>query len=94
MSNHDKIREESNNISKACVGLERISDSLFAVGLDKLSQSIHSLAEAIQFSVDTIMSTNGKIIDENYKAQQQSSLNVLNAALSGIAIKQIEQDRT
>lgn len=79
-------REAADNIENAVLSLYKISDSLYTVGLDRAADSINQLSLTILKEIKTLINAIDRDQDMQYKQAQQSSTNVLNAALAGIEI--------
>jgi len=63
--------------------LQDYADSCYMLGLDSLAGKLQSMAEVIYDAEDTLSVAIGQGVNEAWSAAQQSSLNMLGAALAG-----------
>ena len=61
--------------------LEYIADSLFVIGLDNLAKTLMTHAKTIIYSQKSATSAFSRSINDRFKAAQESSANLLKAAL-------------
>lgn len=87
MSDFLKIRQKSTaKIEDSAFQILRISNTLFEVGLDRVANNLAELSITIETEIKNLTDAFYKEQTRQYEQAQQSSLNVLNAAIAGIEI--------
>lgn len=87
MSDFLKIRQEATGrIEDAAFQISRISNTLFAVGLDRVANNLAELSITIDAEIKNLTDAFYMEQTKQFEQAQQSSLNVLNAAMAGIEI--------
>jgi hypothetical protein len=82
----DVSSKECENIHSVAYSLESFARSFGSTGNTSMSGSLYELAQSLHNSADELHKVVGITIGDEYHKAQQSSVNVLMAALAGVKV--------
>lgn len=84
------MRKEMGMIEEVGIKISMLSDTLYIAGNDRVSKKLDMMYSSISKSLKNIDNIIDSHVTEEYRNSQQASVNVLNAALAGIKLKERE----
>lgn len=92
MSDFLEVKNKAlSGLNLAAYFLEKMSDNLFNVGFEKLSTQIGDTALTIKNNTKSLDEAITKDLYRQFDQAQQSSINVLNAAMAGIKLAEANE---